>query len=247
MAEQRSVIVTGGASGIGQACVEGLAKAGWAVTVADLSEDGEALAARIRADGGKAQFVRTDVSEENAVRALVDTAVASYGQLHGAINCAGIVGASKPIHEITAAEFDRIIAINLRGMFLCVKYQAAAMLPHKYGSIVAVSSAASIKGLPWSSDYSASKSGIDGLVRGAAMDYSEEGIRVNALLPGATVTPLAMSSSNANPALAKTRTLPMNRMADPAEIAAAAIFLVSDAASFVTGIAMPVDGGMVIA
>ena len=139
------------------------------------------------------------------------------------------------------------MAINLRGMFLCVKYQAAAMLPHKEGSIVAVSSAASIKGLPWSSDYCASKSGIDGLVRGAAMDYAEDNIRVNALLPGATITPLAMNSSTANPALGKTRTRPMGRMADPAEIAAAAIFLVSPAASFVTGISMPVDGGMVIA
>lgn len=247
MSERRSVIVTGGASGIGQACVEGLVRGGWAVTIADLNPDGEAQAERIRAAGGAAQFVRTDVSEEEAVRALVDRATDAFGQLHGAINCAGIVGYSKPLHEIGAAEFDRVIAINLRGMFLCLKYQAAAMLPYGQGSIVAISSAASVKGLPWSSDYCASKSGVDGLVRGAAMDYAEHNIRVNALLPGATMTPLAMSSSNANPALAKTRTRPMNRTAEPGEIAAAAIFLVSDAASFVTGIAMPVDGGMVIA
>lgn len=247
MAEQRSVIVTGAASGIGRACVEGLVRAGWAVTIADLNVDGEAQAERIRAAGGQAQFVRTDVSDEQAVRTLVEAATAKYGQLHGAINSAGVVGSSKPIHEITAAEFDQVLAINLRGMFLCMKYQAAAMLPHRYGSIVAISSAASVKGLPWSSDYCASKSGIDGLVRGAAMDYVEDNIRVNAVLPGATVTPLAMNSSRANTAIAKTRTMPMNRMADPAEIAAAAIFLVSDAASFVTGIAMPVDGGMVIA
>lgn len=247
MTRQRSAIVTGGASGIGRACVEGLAGSGWAITLADLNPDGETLAEEIRAKGGQAQFIATDVSDAGQVRTLVEKAVSRFGQLHGAINCAGIVGVSKPVHEIEPEEFDRIVAINLRGMFLCVKYQAAAMLPHKEGSIVAVSSAASIKGLPWSSDYCASKSGIDGLVRGAAMDYAEDNIRVNALLPGATITPLAMNSSTANPALGKTRTRPMGRMADPAEIAAAAIFLVSPAASFVTGISMPVDGGMVIA
>ncbi len=247
MSTQHSVIVTGGASGIGKACVEGLIEKGWQVTIADLSPDGEAQAKAITDAGGSAQFIRTDVSNEDDVRALVDAAVKAFGPLSGAINCAGITGASKPIHEITAAEFDRVQAINLRGMFLCIKYQVAAMLPQKHGAIVAISSAASVKGLPWSSDYCASKAGVDGLVRGAAMDYAEDNIRINALLPGATVTPLAMGSTNSNPALAKTRTRPMNRMADPSEIAAAAIFLVSDAASFVTGIAMPVDGGMVIA
>ena len=113
--------------------------------------------------------------------------------------------------------------------------------------MVAVSSAAAIKGLPWSSDYCASKAGVDGLVRGAAMDCAEQNIRVNAILPGATATPLSMSSTSANPALSKTRTRPMGRMADPSEIASAAIWLLSDGATFTTGIAMPVDGGMVIA
>lgn len=247
MSNGQSAIVTGGASGIGKACVEGLAKAGWSVTLADLNEEGEAVAEAIRKDGGNAQFVRTNVSSDEDVRDLVEQATSHFGQLHGAINCAGIVGVSKPAHLIEPVEFDRVIAINLRGMFLCIKHQVAAMLPHKQGAIVAVSSAASVKGLPWSSDYCASKSGIDGLVRGAAMDYAEDNIRVNAILPGATATPLAMSSSNANPALGKTRSRPMGRMADPAEIAAAAIFLVSPSASFVTGVTMPVDGGMVIA
>lgn len=247
MVERRSVIVTGGASGIGKACVEGLAEQGWAITIADLSAEGETIAAGIRKAGGAAQFIETDVMVERQVRELVDGAVSAFGQLHGAVNCAGIAGCSKPIHEIDTRDWDRVHGINLRGMFLCLKYQVAAMWPHRFGSIVAISSAASVKGLPWSSDYCSSKSGIDGMVRGAAMDCAEQNIRVNAILPGATLTPLATGSSNANPALAKTRTRPMGRIADPSEIASAALWLLSDGASFTTGIAMPVDGGMVIA
>ncbi|MFW2829213.1 SDR family NAD(P)-dependent oxidoreductase [Sphingomonas sp. ID0503] len=247
MAQAKSAIVTGGASGIGKACVEGLAAQGWAITIADRNEEGEAIAAAIRDAGGQAQFVTVDVSEEASVRAMVEAATGAYGQLHGAINCAGIAGCSKPIHEIAVEEWDRVHRINLRGMFFCLKYQIAAMWPYSEGSVIAVSSAAAVKGLPWSSDYCGSKAGVDGMVRGAAMDCAEQNIRVNAILPGATVTPLAMNSSNANPALAKTRTRPMGRMADPSEIASAAIWLLSDGATFTTGISMPVDGGMVIA
>jgi len=247
MTDRRSIIVTGGASGIGRSCAELAAVRGWAVTLADRDGGGEAVAARLRAEGGKVRFVETDVTSEDSVRALVAGAVDAHGRLHGAINCAGIVGSSRPIHEIETDAWDRVHAINLRGMFLCLKHQVAAMWEHRAGSIVAVSSAAALKGLPWSSDYCGSKAGIDGMVRGAAMDCAERGIRINALLPGPTLTPLAASSSNANPALGKMRLQPMERMADPAEVARAALWLVSDEASFVTGISMPVDGGMVIA
>jgi len=247
MTEKRSIIITGGASGIGKAAVELSAERGWSVTIADRNPAGANLAADIVKAGGQAQFVDTDVSSEASVKVLVDAAVAAYGQLHSAINCAGIVGCSKPIHEVDVGHWDKVNAINLRGMFLCLKYQVAAMWPYKTGAIVGVSSAAALKGLPWSSDYCASKAGIDGMIRGAAIDCAEQGIRINALLPGPTSTPLAASSSGANPALAKTRIRPMERMADPREIAEAAVWLVSDAASFVTAIAMPVDGGMVAA
>ncbi|PTR05799.1 MULTISPECIES: SDR family NAD(P)-dependent oxidoreductase [unclassified Novosphingobium] len=247
MTERRSIIITGGASGIGKASVEIAVERGWAVTIADRNPAGASLAEEITRNGGTAQFIDTDVSSEASVKALVDAAVSAYGQLHYAINSAGITGCSKPIHEVDVDHWDRVNAINLRGMFLCLKYQVAAMWPYKYGAIVGMSSAASQKGLPWSSDYCASKAGIDGMIRGAAIDCAEQNIRINALLPGPTLTPLATGSSNANPALAKTRIRPMERMADPREIAEAAIFLVSDAASFVTGIAMPVDGGMIIA
>ena len=245
--DRRSIIITGGASGIGKSTIELALERGWAVTIADRNADGADFAADIVRAGGVAQFVATDVADEASVRALVDAAVGAYGQLHAAVNSAGIVGCSKPIHEMDVDHWDRVNAINLRGMMLCLKYQVAAMWPYKFGSIVAVSSAASKKGLPWSSDYCASKAGIDGMVRGAAIDCAEQNIRINALLPGATLTPLAASSTGANPALAKTRVRPMERSAEPREIAEAAIWLASDAASFVTGIAMPVDGGMVIA
>ena len=242
-----SAIVTGGASGIGKACVELLISSGWTVTIADRDHSGEAIVKGIEAPNGQIRFAATDVSDADSVRSLVAGHMDVFGSLEGAINCAGIVGVSKPIHEIEPAEFDRVHAVNLRGMFLCIKYQASAMLSNGAGAIVAISSAASVKGLPWSSDYCSSKAGIDGLVRGAAMDYADQGIRINAVLPGATMTPLAMNSTNANPALAKTRTRPMERMAEASEIAAAAVWLISDQASFVTGIAMPVDGGMTIA
>jgi len=244
MADRRSIIVTGGASGIGRATVEVAVERGWAVTIADRNSQGADQAAQIRNAGGSALFVATDVASADSVRTMVDAAVKAHGQLHAAINCAGIAGCSKPIHEIEPDDWDRVHAINLRGMFLCLKYQVAAMWEHKAGAIVAVSSAAALKGLPWSSDYCGSKAGIDGMIRGAAIDCAAQGIRINALLPGPTVTPLASGSSNSNPALAKTRIRPMERMADAREIAEAAIWLVSESASFVTGIAMPVDGGM---
>ena len=247
MSEIRSAIVTGGASGIGRSCVDGLIAQGWAVTIADRNPEGEAISAAIRDAGGQAQFVATDVSDEESVRTLVESATAKFGQLHGAINCAGISGCSKPIHEIGSDEWDRVHRINLRGMFFCLKYQVAAMWPYKYGSIVAISSAAALKGLPWSSDYCGSKAGVDGMVRGAAIDCAEQNIRVNSVLPGPAQTPLALGSTNTNPALAKTRVRPMGRMADPSEIASAALWLLSDGASFTTGISMPVDGGMVAA
>lgn len=247
MASERSIIVTGGASGIGKASVELAVARGWAVTIADRNPQGAALAEALAGGGARVRFVETDVTSADSVRAMVDAAVSAHGQLHGAINCAGIAGCSRPIHEIEPEDWDRVHAINLRGMFLCLKYQVAAMWPYRSGAIVGVSSAASVKGLPWSSDYCGSKAGIDGMIRGAAMDCAEHGIRINSLLPGPTETPLAAGSSSSNPALAKTRIRPMERMASPSEIAEAAVWLVSDAASFVTGIAMPVDGGMVIA
>ena len=244
----RSIIVTGGASGIGRAAAVLLARSGCSVTIADMDEvAGVAVAAEINAAGARAQFVKTNVMNPDEVQALVNAAVASYGGLDGAINSAGIPQHGKPVHELTVEEWDRCNGVNLRGMFLCFKYQAAAMLESGGGAIVAVSSAAAIMGLIHSAEYCASKAGITGLVRGAAMDYAQRAIRVNAILPGATETPLALRSQQANPALAGKLTVPVGRMAQPEEIAASAIWLLSPEASYITGACINIDGGMTIA
>jgi len=242
----RSVLVTGGASGIGAAAARLRAAKGARVTIADRDEPlGHALAEDL-SKSGAAQFVQCDVADEESVRAAVAAAVAAYGKLDGAINCAGVPQAAKPVHEVSAAEWDFCVGINLRGMFLCVKHEVAAMLGNG-GAIVAISSAAAEKGLFNSADYCASKAGILGLVRAAAVDCAERNIRVNALLPGATATPLAFRSRESNPKLAGTLRVPMNRMAEPEEVAAAAIWLLSAEASYITGASIAADGGMAIA
>lgn len=243
----KSVIVTGAASGIGAACARLLAAAGHRVALCDRdAERGQSLADSLAAEGLSACFVPVDVCDEGSVKRAVASAVSTYGCIDAAINSAGIEQAAQPLHELDAADWDRGHAINLRGMFLCLKHEIAAMLPTG-GAIVALSSAAALKGLPSSADYCSAKAGVLGLVRAAAVDYAEQGIRVNALLPGGTDTPLAHRSSAANPTLGRTLYVPMARMAAPEEIAAAAIWLVSDASSYVTGAAIAADGGMTIA
>jgi NAD(P)-dependent dehydrogenase (short-subunit alcohol dehydrogenase family) len=244
----RSTIVTGGASGIGRASVLRLVEAGHSVTIADVDEaGGAALAKEVACAGGRAQFVRTDVSDAGSVAAMVQAALSAYGSLGGAINCAGVGQQGKPVYELSPEEWDFCNAINLRGMFFCLKYQVAAMMQSGGGAIVAVSSAAALMGLVNSVEYCASKAGVAGLVRAAAIDCAKLGIRVNALLPGGTATPLAVRSMQMNPKLAESLSIPMNRLAEPAEIAAAAVWLISDHASYVTGTSLSVDGALTIA
>jgi NAD(P)-dependent dehydrogenase (short-subunit alcohol dehydrogenase family) len=244
----RTIMVTGGGSGIGRACAERLARDGCAVVVADRDADGgRATVEAIAAAGGDARFVAVNVGNENSVATAVAFAIEAYGRIDGAINSAGIPQAARPVHQLDAADWSRVISVNLTGMFYCLKHQIAAMLETGGGAIVAISSAAALKGLLNSADYCASKAGILGLVRGAAVDYAEQGIRVNALLPGGSDTPLAHRSSASNPALAGTLRVPMMRMSSPDEIAAAAVWLVSPDSSYMTGASIAVDGGMTIA
>ena len=241
-------LVTGGGSGIGQATALIFAREGAKVVAADITvEGGEETVRQIQAAGGDATFVKTDVSKAAEVEALVNKTVETYGQLDCAFNNAGIEGAAKFTTECTEEEFDRTIAVNVTGVWLCMKYEIQHMLSHGGGSIVNTASAAGLIGLPSASDYVASKHAVVGLTKTAALEYAKSGIRVNAVCPGAIATPMIARSAQAIPGFDELAVAmePVGRFGQSSEIGEAVAWLCSDAASFVTGIPMSVDGGMV--
>jgi NAD(P)-dependent dehydrogenase (short-subunit alcohol dehydrogenase family) len=243
-------LVTGGASGIGRATALTFAREGAKLIIADMNEDGgQQTVHLITEKGGEAIFVRTDVSKAVEVQALISTAVETYGRLDCAHNNAGISSRPRaPLHECTEETWDRVLAVNLKGVWLCMKYELIQMLKQSSGTIV---NTASIMGLvgSWSGTaaYNASKHGVVGLTKTAALEYATSGIRVNAVCPGYIHTPLIEEALTSNPALEAqiiTRHL-VGRMGRPEEIAEAVVWLCSDAASFVTGHTLTVDGGYV--
>ena len=241
----KSVLVTGGGSGIGRATALLLAEDGCKVTVADRDEAKALDVAReIEASGGTAQGIRADVANESEVRAMIKAA-ARFGPLTGAVNAAGVPPAGKPLHEVSPEEWDRCHNVNMRGLFLCNKLEIIAMLEAGGGSIVNVASTSAVVGFANAGEYCASKAGVLGLTRGAAIDCATQGIRVNAVMPGGTLTPMLQAAmaldSKLEPALAAVH--PMNRFGQPEEVGAVARFLISDDASFVTGQAYAADGG----
>jgi 2,5-dichloro-2,5-cyclohexadiene-1,4-diol dehydrogenase 1 len=244
--KKRSVLVTGAGSGIGREAARLAAQAGASVTVADLdAAGGEETVKQIRAEGGVAQFVRTDISDEAQVAAMVAAAVSAYGRLDGAFNNAAIGQASQLMHEISGEVFRRAIDINTTGTFYCMKHEVAAMLKNSGGAIVNTSSAAGVTAFPTAGEYIASKHAVLGLTRAGALDYGAQGIRVNAVLPGATLTPMLQGAMAKTPGLEEylMAQQPVGRLGTPLEIARAAIWLLSDHASFVTGACLSVDGG----
>lgn len=241
-------LITGAASGIGRAAALAFAQQGVQVAVVDRNQDGgEQTVEQITADGGSACFIRADVSQEADVQAMVAQTVAQFGRLDYAFNNAGVAGQGGPLHELSADNFDRVIAINLRSVFLCLKYEIQHMLQHGGGAIVNTASIAGMVGGRALAPYVASKHGIVGLTRTAALDYAQQNIRVNAVAPGVIATALAQEYVNGDPVALRRQFAalhPVNRVGEPEEVAQAVLWLCSDHASFMTGAIIPVDGGL---
>ena len=247
--EGKAALVTGGGSGLGRASAIALARAGATVTVADVDEQGgkETAALVTEEAGGDADFVRADVTQADEVGAMVDKAVARWGHLDCALNNAGTTGVSAPTADYTLEDWNRAIALNLTGVFLCLKYELPAML-ERGGAIVNMASGAGLVGFPGLPAYVASKHGVVGLTRAAALEYASQGVRINAICPGSTRTPMLEGFMGGDEQVERmmTRAVPLGRLGRPEEIADAVVWLCSDAASFVVGHALAVDGGSVI-
>ena len=239
------VVVTGGSSGIGRAIAERVVAEGAAVVIGARREDvGEAVAAGLRAGGAKAVFLPADVTVETDVAALVATAVTEFGRLDGAVNNAGTVTASGPVDGIGAADWAADLDSNLTSVFYGLKHQVPAIRAAGGGAIVNNASIAAGIGIPGMSAYVAAKHGVLGLTRSVALECAGDGVRVNALVTGNVDTPLYRGLLGAGPDddLGAAPN-PTQRAADPGEVAAFAAFLLSDEAKFVTGAALPIDGG----
>ncbi len=241
-------LITGGGSGIGRATAQIFAREGAKVVVADIVvAGGEETVQLIKAAGGEAVFVKADVARTTDVEAMVKKAVDTYGRLDCAFNNAGIEGVIRPTAEYGEEQWDRVLAVNLKGVWLCMKYEILQMLKQGGGAIVNTASVAGLVGLPGFSAYVAAKHGVNGLTRTAALEYAKSGIRVNAVCPGAIRTAMFERGVRDNPGLEGQIVAmePVGRMAAPEEVGEAVVWLCSDAASFVTGLPMAVDGGWV--
>lgn len=252
MLKDRIAIVTGAGSGLGEAISTLFAKNGATVVLADLDVEGaERVLGQIEQEGGRGRVVRTDVSKPDDAKALVDATVREFGRLDIAVNNAGIGGPTAPVGEYPIDGWDRIIGINLSGVFYGMRHQIPAMLESGGGAIVNMASVAGKVGLVNGSGYAAAKHGVVGLTETAAIEYGERGIRVNAVGPGFINTPLigkrpvmdteAASGTDELQALAAQH--PMNRLGEASEVAELVLFLASDRASFITGGYYNVDGG----
>ena len=246
--EGKVALITGGGSGIGRATALLFGREGARVAIADYNaEGGERAAKEIRNAGGAAEFHAADVSNPADVEALIGKLVAAHGRLDCAFNNAGIEGRMASTPECSLDNWDRVIAINLSGVFYCLKYEIAQMLKQGGGSIVNTASVAGLVGLAGGAAYVAAKHGVAGLTKTAALEFAQRGIRVNAVCPGFIRTPMVervLDRGTFNEEQIITAE-PMHRMGKPEEIAEAVLWLCSDASSFVTGLPMPVDGGYV--
>jgi len=237
--------VTGAASGIGRATATKFAQAGARVGVADVSEAGEETVAAIADAGGTAKFFRCDVADARQVQDAVEGTVREFGRLDCAFNNAGIFGPRAHVFEYSDEDFEKIVRIHLFGVFYCLKHELIAMRRSGGGAIVSTSSVAGLLGSPLSCAYTAAKHGISGLTKSAALDSGGDNIRVNAIAPGIIDTPLVRAAfTDVEERAAQVHAL--GRSGKPTEIADAVLWLCSDAASFVTGVTLPIDAGWTV-
>jgi len=243
--EGKVAVITGAGSGMGRAAAILFAKAGAKVVVADwVAEWGQETVRMVKEAGGKATFINVDVSKEEDIKNMIKTAVDTYGKLNVLYNNAGVFGEVKSTVEISGENFDNVIAINLKGVWLGMKYAIPEMLKAGGGSIINIASIAADVAQRCHTHYAASKGGIVSLSRVAALEYADKNIRVNCINPGPIETPLMLSLME-DPEASKRflSAVPQGRLAKPEEIAYAALFLASDECPFMTGQAMVIDGG----
>jgi NAD(P)-dependent dehydrogenase (short-subunit alcohol dehydrogenase family) len=240
-------LVTGGGSGIGRAVAIAFHGAGASVAVADIDSQGARRTQEmIESAGGKAMAIAADVSDPDAVQKMLATAVARFGRVDFAANCAGIGSCAVPTADHEKDVWDKTLAINLTGVWLCMKHEIKQMLTQGKGVIVNIASGAGLVAVPFASAYVASKHGVVGLTRAAAIEYTKLGIRINAICPGYIRTPMSLKSMAETPGLTEeiaASTMPIGRVGEPREIADVVLWLCSEQASFMVGAAIPVDGG----
>lgn len=245
----RVALVTGAGAGIGRASAMALAAHGAKVVVADVDADGgAATVAMIRDAGGEAVFVQTDVSLPDQAQHMVAEAVRHFGGLDIAHNNAGVAGLMADVADLPLEEWDRVMGVMLRGVFVCMQAEIPAMLERGGGSIINTGSGAGLVGFPGQSAYVASKHGVQGLTKVAALEYGKRGIRVNSVCPGTVWSPMVRHAIDESPELEEylVGLHPIGRIGEAEEIAAAVVWLASDDSSFVLGHALSVDGGYVV-